>query len=111
VADRVAVMYLGKLVEVGPAADLAKGPHHPYARALWTAARWTSGGPVAAAAPSARSLPAGCRFHPRCPACTERCRDLEPAPTRVGPDHVVSCFHPCDDEPAARGLDVSLPRR
>jgi len=97
-ADRVAVMYLGKLVELAPKSALFVDPRHPYTRMLLDAiprphpgqpTRHQSLPAVEAASPA--SLPAGCRFHPRCPFAIERCRVEEPALEDAGPDQVAAC--------------------
>jgi peptide/nickel transport system ATP-binding protein len=92
IADRAAVMYLGRIVEIGPAVDLLTAPRHPYTRALLSVA---AGGPdrivLAGEPPDATRLPAGCRFHPRCPAeVADRChgRDLQ---LLSGRDAGVAC--------------------
>jgi len=96
VSDRVAVMYLGQVVELGPARKLLREPAHPYAQALLAAVprldasaadRPRLGGEV----PSPLAPPAGCRFHPRCPRAMEVCRQVAPTPVDIAPDHVVSC--------------------
>ena len=96
-ADRVAVMYLGKIVEEGPVADVLETPLHPYTRALLSAV------PVIEAdskreiirlqgdLPSPSSPPQGCHFHPRCPQAMDVCRDQYPGETRQN-DHSVRCF-------------------
>jgi len=96
-ADRVAVMYLGRIVEEGPVADVLETPLHPYTRALLSAV------PVIEAdskreiirlqgdLPSPSSPPQGCHFHPRCPQAMDVCRDQYPGETRRG-DHSVRCF-------------------
>jgi oligopeptide transport system ATP-binding protein len=77
VADRVAVMYAGRLVETGPAEEVLLAPRHPYTEGL-LASRPRGGGrrlePIAGAPPSLFRLPTGCPFHPRCPYAVERCR-------------------------------------
>jgi oligopeptide transport system ATP-binding protein len=97
-ADRVAVMYLGKLVELAPKEALFSNPCHPYTRMLLDAiprphpgqpSRHQSMPAVEAASPA--SVPAGCSFHPRCPFAIERCRREEPAlePAELG--HTAAC--------------------
>ena len=86
VARRVAVMYLGKIVEIGDAHALFERPGHPYTRALVAAAPPADLGPAAPAetavldgdVPSPLEIPSGCRFHPRCPIAVARCRTEEP---------------------------------
>ena len=80
--DRVAVMYLGRIVELGSAADVLERPQHPYTQALIAVAPSThprldgrGGDPLAARCPTPRGCPGGCRFHPRCPRARERCAD------------------------------------
>ena len=97
VADRVAVMYLGQIVEEAPTEALFERPLHPYTRVLRAsvpppdpAAAWRppvlSGDP-----PSPLSIPPGCRFHPRCPIAEPRCRVEPPALRVLGPAHRVAC--------------------
>lgn len=101
-ADRVAVMYLGKLCEVGATGAVYRAPAHPYTRALLDAAPQPDpahpgrGRPVTLVGdpPSPLSPPPGCRFHTRCPRATERCLREEPRLTAIGGDHVVACHHP-----------------
>jgi oligopeptide transport system ATP-binding protein len=103
VSDRIAVMYLGKIVEVGPAERVSTLPVHPYTEALLSAVpvpdpdlsarreRIVLRGDV----PSPANPPSGCRFHPRCPHATDICRTEEPplVPHR-GADHLAACHHP-----------------
>jgi oligopeptide/dipeptide ABC transporter ATP-binding protein len=83
--DRIAVMYLGRVVEEGAAAGLCARPHHPYTRALFAAAPTPDPeqarkvrAPLPGEMPSPVDLPGGCRFHPRCPFAVERCRSESP---------------------------------
>ncbi len=87
ISDRVAVMYLGRIVEVGPAARIFAAPRHPYTQALLDAVpdigrrrRFARGAaPIAGEMPSIAAPPAGCRFHTRCPLAEARCRTEAPA--------------------------------
>ena len=99
VSDRVAVMYLGKLCEIGPAEQLYESPAHPYTKALLAAVPEPDpdvalGGEVLAGEPpSPVDPPSGCRFRTRCPLATERCALEEPPMREVAPGHFVAC-HP-----------------
>lgn len=100
ISDRVAVMYLGKIVELGPAADVIERPRHPYTRALVSAIPVPD--PDAAAQrrrivltgdlPSPVNPPAGCPFHPRCPYAQDRCRDAVPPLLPAGPHQQAACI-------------------
>ncbi len=96
-ADRVLVMYLGRIVESAPAATLWRRPMHPYTRALIAAvpdpARRRQAAPLAGDLPSPQDVPTGCRFHPRCPFATELCRTTEPPPRTLDDGHDVACHH------------------
>ncbi len=100
VADRIAVMYLGRIVELGPAREVLTRPRHPYTAALLTAIPRISGRkppvPVELRGeiPDPSKAPSGCRLHPRCPFATERCAREEPELVEVSPGHYVACFHP-----------------
>jgi len=97
ISHRVAIMYLGKIVELADSAELYRNPRHPYTRALLSAVpvpdpqarrtRMILPGDV----PSPIHPPAGCAFHPRCPFVEERCRSLEPTLTVGTPGHAVAC--------------------
>ncbi len=99
VADHLAVMYLGRIVEAGPAAMVFSAPRHPYTAALLSAvprpnpARRRTRVLLSGEPPSSLSPPPGCPFHPRCPhpRKNERCRVEAPALGRVAPDHVAAC--------------------
>lgn len=100
IADRIAVMYLGKIVEVGPTEEVLKNPVHPYTMALIQAVpsivkrekkkRIEITGEV----PNAVNPPSGCRFHPRCPLMAEECRTKEPKLIEISKGHFVACYHP-----------------
>lgn len=102
VSDRVAVMYLGKIVELAPRDALYDDPRHPYTKALLSAVpeldpehsshskRVELKGDV----PSAMNPPSGCSFHPRCPLATELCAEEEPALGELEVGHHVSCHYP-----------------
>ena len=95
-ADRVAVMYLGRIVEEGAAADVLESPKHPYTKALMAAApRVEADGKrtvlrLAGEVPSALNPPKGCHFHPRCTHCMEKCR-LETPPVKELPNGQRVC--------------------
>lgn len=104
IADRIAIMYLGRIAEMAPAVEFFQRPRHPYTKML------VSSIPVVLKAeqelkpekvestgeiPSPVNLPSGCRFHTRCPYTTERCRTEEPMMREVFTDHQVAC-HLCE---------------
>jgi oligopeptide/dipeptide ABC transporter ATP-binding protein len=97
-ADRVAVMYLGRIVEVAPTEELFTEPRHPYTRALidsiprMTETSVNDGFEVEGEPPSPYDVPAGCRFHPRCPLASEICRENDPPLLAVGPAHESACL-------------------
>jgi oligopeptide/dipeptide ABC transporter ATP-binding protein len=100
VSDRVAVMYLGKLCEVGPGEAVYRQPLHPYTQALLESIPSTEPGGTRAAAtikgepPSPINPPSGCRFRTRCPRATDLCANEEPPPRELAPGHVVACHFP-----------------
>lgn len=99
IADRVAVMYLGRIVEEGPADAVFAAPAHPYTRALLASvpvADPDARGEVATIQgdlPSPLAPPEGCGFHPRCPFADARCRTELPEPRPQAPAHRVACHH------------------
>jgi oligopeptide transport system ATP-binding protein len=100
ISDRVAVMYLGKIVELGRAADVIGRPHHPYTRALISAIpmpdpdleRARKRIVLPGEPPSPINPPRGCAFHPRCPHAQERCRAAVPPLVKTGHTHEVACI-------------------
>ena len=97
ISDRVVVMYLGRVVESAPSAELFAHPNHPYTQALLAeAGRVTPGKrtfvPIAGEIPSPLDPPPGCHFHPRCPRAMDRCRRAAPELEEVAPGHRSACF-------------------
>src|SRR3954453_795179 len=112
--NRIAVMYLGRIVEQGTAVDVIERPKHPYTQALVTAI------PVPTASgrqerellsgelPDAAAVPTGCRFHPRCPRRFEPCDRVDPGLLRAGaPDQLAACllYDPTQGQDGARAAD------
>ncbi|MFD2816338.1 oligopeptide/dipeptide ABC transporter ATP-binding protein [Paracoccus aerius] len=97
IADRVAVMYLGQVMEIGPKRQIYEAPQHPYTQALLSAApeatlnkpyrRIVLQGDV----PSPTSIPTGCSFHTRCPLAQDICRTVRPGLDRVAPGQSAAC--------------------
>jgi oligopeptide/dipeptide ABC transporter ATP-binding protein len=102
VSDRIAVMYLGKLMEVSPSEELYTKPIHPYTSALLSAIpipdpaenRARSRETVTGEPPNPIRPPSGCRFHTRCPRATDVCRRVEPQLTEYANGHLAACHHP-----------------
>jgi len=105
IADRIAVMYLGRIVEEGPTEELLSSPRHPYTRALLSVVPEVEEMEqliLQGEAPDPTRIPGGCRFHPRCPLVAageaarlgidERCRSEDLALHAVASEHVVACF-------------------
>jgi len=116
VSDRIAVMYLGKLVELSPGEELYRRPIMPYTEALLSAVpipdpdlsdkreRIVLQGDV----PSPINPPSGCRFHPRCRYMTDICREVEPPLVEYGKGHFAACHHPLNlDKEALESARVS----
>jgi peptide/nickel transport system ATP-binding protein len=102
-SDRIAVLYLGRLMEVGPAERVFSGPHHPYTEALLSAVPSLDGQrqeriKLTGEIPSAADPPSGCVFHTRCPRRlpTGICETTEPPLAEVEPGHLMSCHIPID---------------
>jgi oligopeptide/dipeptide ABC transporter ATP-binding protein len=101
-SDSIAVMYLGKLMEVSPARELFRKPIHPYTLSLYSAVpvpdpvegRTRERLVLRGDPPSPVSPPPGCRFHTRCPWATQICREVEPPLADFGNGHLAACHHP-----------------
>lgn len=100
ISDRIAVMYLGKIVEIADAKELFSNPVHPYTQALCNAApipnpeeRGRERVIIQGELPSNTAPPTGCRFHPRCPYAVQECREVQPVLEPVGPhnSHMAAC--------------------
>jgi peptide/nickel transport system ATP-binding protein len=103
ISDRIAVMYLGRIVETGPSEDLVREPRHPYTSALLSVMpspdpkRRRSRTILQGETPDASRMPSGCRFHPRCPAARaygilERCKTEDPPRFPTGRETSAACW-------------------
>jgi len=100
ICNRIAIMYLGKIVEQGRVTDVLTNPQHPYTKALMLAIpepeperkRLRIKLPIKGEVPSAINIPPGCRFHPRCPHTMDLCRRKEPPLIKVDTEHFVACW-------------------
>ena len=104
-ADRVIVMYAGKIAESAPVRDIFKNPLHPYTHGLLNSIPQLDVQKellhvISGTVPNLLYLPTGCRFNPRCPNATDKCRETEPTVQDAGNGHLVSCWHPVTE---ARG--------
>jgi oligopeptide/dipeptide ABC transporter ATP-binding protein len=130
VSDRIAVMYLGKIMEISPCEELYTKPIHPYTNALLAAvpvpdprrSRTRARAVVEGEPPDPVTPPPGCRFHTRCPYATEVCRTVEPPLTEYANGHAAACHHPRNvaasevvaarrspASPASAGADLPAP--
>jgi oligopeptide/dipeptide ABC transporter ATP-binding protein len=120
VSDRIAVMYLGKLMEVSPAEELYTKPIHPYTAALLEAIpipdprenRARRRSVVVGEPPNPINPPSGCVFHPRCPHATDVCKAVEPPLMEYEGGHLAACHHPLNvsaDEIAAATVSDASP--
>ena len=101
-ADRICVMYLGRIVEEGPAKEVVRNPQHPYTKALISVVpkrdprQQTEPQILQGETPNPVHVPAGCRFHPRCPIAEERCKQIDPELHRAEAsntdDHRAACI-------------------
>lgn len=97
-ADRIAVMYAGRMAELGPVRDVITKPHHPYTAGLMASTPVASRGQkrlrqIPGAMPRLDALPDGCAFHPRCEKATDKCR-AEPGPTLAADEGRAACWYP-----------------
>ena len=95
-SDRVIIMYLGKVVEIGVSEDLFERPNHPYTQALLAEVprldnRRAQFRPISGEIPSPLNPPRGCYFHPRCPQAFARCREQVPALAEIAPGRWSAC--------------------
>ncbi|HYH98265.1 ABC transporter ATP-binding protein [Hyalangium sp.] len=95
-STRIAVLYAGKLVELAPSQELFHAPRHPYTKGLLSSVPSVRGPRrklvgIPGSPPDMRKLPAGCRFHPRCPSAMERCQADSPELREQGPGHIKAC--------------------
>ena len=107
-SDRIAVLYLGRLMEIGPAAEVFSGPHHPYTEALLSSVPALDGKhpervKLTGEMPSAVKLPSGCVFHTRCPRKLGAiCEEVAPGVTALNSHHMISCHIPPELLPGGR---------
>jgi len=98
ISDRVAVMYLGKIVELAETEELFSNPQHPYTKALLSAIPILAGRAkreriiLEGEVPSAARVPSGCRFHTRCPYADKSCAEIEPEMKEIAPGHMAACI-------------------
>jgi peptide/nickel transport system ATP-binding protein len=115
-ADRIGVMYLGKLVETGTGDDIYARAAHPYTSALIktiplpdpTAERAKTEAGIRGELPSPVNPPSGCRFRTRCPRAQDRCAEEEPLLRSFGPGHLAACHFPLQEPSAAPPSTASL---
>jgi peptide/nickel transport system ATP-binding protein len=118
ISDEIVVMYMGEIVERGPAGEVVSRPAHPYTKALLAAAGLGLDGPARDAVresgqlPSFAAPPPGCRFHTRCPVAIERCKSVRPEAREPSPGHRARC-HLVETDPSAGADEIasSLLRR
>ena len=97
ISDRIVIMYLGRVVESGPAAEVFSAPNHPYTRALLAEVGKVEPGkrrfaPIKGEIPSPLAPPPGCHFHPRCPYAMAKCMTVAPALKQIAPGRLSACY-------------------
>ena len=102
ISDRIAVMYVGKIVEEGPADEVLSNPRHPYTRALITSVpsikrKIRKRFPIIGDIADPTNVPPGCRYHPRCPIVKRTCKEKEPDLKEIAPGHKVACHYPINE--------------
>jgi peptide/nickel transport system ATP-binding protein len=119
IADRIAVMYLGRIMELGPAEQVIRDPQNPYTRALVSVSpspdppaegQFADRTILVGETPDAAHIPPGCRFHPRCPVAFDRCRVEEPPLVDVREGHQAACWLAVQDDPRDLSV-VDVPTR
>ena len=116
VSDRVMVMYLGQVAEIGPSGALYEQPLHPYTRALLSSIpamdpdHRTEVAPLAGDPPNPINPPPGCRFHPRCAMAAPVCSQRVPAPAALSAGRAVSClmYEPGNGHPQAQAASATI---
>ena len=114
-ADRIGIMYAGRIVEEGPTRALFTEPKHPYTAHLVASlpriGDATRKPALGGRPPALSDPPDGCRFHPRCPLAIDKCRTEVPPLEAVGPDHRSACWRSAEVEPPApaRGAAEGAP--
>jgi oligopeptide/dipeptide ABC transporter ATP-binding protein len=97
-SNRIAVMYLGRIVEIGQTAEVLRAPRHPYTEALLSVVPVPHADPdrvriiLDGETPDPSRIPSGCRFHPRCPKAFDECRAVDPVLYEVGAGHAAACL-------------------
>ena len=97
ISDRIVIMYLGRVVESGPAAEVFSAPNHPYTRALLAEVGKVEPGkrkfaPIKGEIPSPLAPPPGCHFHPRCPYAMAKCMSVAPALKQIAAGRLSACY-------------------
>ena len=98
ISDRIAVMYLGEIVEIAPKNEFFENHKHPYSEALLNAVPLIKEGNrekklLSGDLPSPQNLPQGCKFHTRCPYATDVCKKESPKSLKITENHYVRCFY------------------